>query len=111
MTSEHRQRSILLIDDNPHDYEAFKRSCRKAGMDIPIMYCADGDEALDFLLKRKRNAAQANWPIPGLIVLDLNLPGTDGREVLHILKSHEHLKAIPVIILTTSSNTLDIEWC
>lgn len=103
---------ILLVDDNPQDYQATKRSLQQIGISNPLMYCADGDEALDLLLSGSRKASPANpLPRPCLILLDLNLPGTDGREVLKQLKQNDQLKSIPVVVLTTSSDTNDIEDC
>ena len=94
---------ILLIEDNPADYETTVRAFRGANMANPIFHCEDGDEALDFL-----NATQT---LPGLILLDLNLPGTDGREVLTEIKQCPRLKRIPVIALTTSCSERDVRFC
>ena len=102
---------ILLIDDNPYDYEATKRTFQQLGLKNPLMYCADGDEALDLLQGRSPMFQAALPPRPGLILLDLNLPGTDGRDVLMHLKGDPQLKTIPIIILTTSSDPEDIESC
>jgi CheY-like chemotaxis protein len=101
----------LLIEDSPEDYEATVRALRKAGLANPILRCEDGDEALDFLRRRGRYSAPAGVPRPGLILLDLNLPGTDGREVLEEIKADESLRSIPVVILTTSTDERDVERC
>lgn len=102
---------ILLVEDSPEDFETTKRAFRKAGLKNPIVLCADGDEALDFLHRRGRFADPAASPRPGLILLDLNLPGTDGRQVLEEIKSTEALKQIPVIVLTTSNDERDVAAC
>ena len=73
--------------------------------------CVDGDEALAFLYRTGRYADPQSAPRPGLILLDLNLPGTDGREVLRKIKQDETLKLIPVVVFTTSNNPKDIEAC
>lgn len=105
------QQPILLVEDSPEDYEATTRALRKAGLANPILRCGDGDEALDFLHRRGDYADPARAPRPGVILLDLNLPGTDGREVLAEVKGDDHLKRIPVIVLTTSTDERDIERC
>ena len=99
---------ILLVEDSPEDYETTRRAFRRSGLKNPIIRCADGDEALDFLLRRGKHAEA---PRPGVILLDLNLPGTDGREVLNEIKAHPDLKQIPVIVLTTSSDDRDVSAC
>jgi CheY-like chemotaxis protein len=102
---------ILIVEDSPEDYKATERGLSKAGLANPIYRCADGDEALDFLHRRGEFAAPEAAPRPGMILLDLNLPGTDGREVLAEIKGDPKLKTIPVIVLTTSTDERDIETC
>ena len=102
---------ILLVEDSPEDYEATVRSLRRARLRNPIFHCKDGDSALDYLYQRGEYASLTAAPRPGIILLDLNLPGTDGREVLTVVKQDENLKSIPVIILTTSSDDRDIAAC
>ena len=102
---------ILLVDDNPHDYEATKRCLKQIGVTNPLMYCADGNEALDLLHELSSQRQHSRAPRPSLILLDLNLPGIDGREVLNQLKQDKHLKSIPVVVLTTSSDSKDINAC
>lgn len=100
---------ILLIEDSPEDYEATVRAFERAGLKNPIYRCEDGDNALDFLHRRGRYADPDAAPRPGVILLDLNLPGTDGREVLAEIKADDRLKQIPVIVLTTSDDARDVE--
>ena len=102
---------ILLVEDSPEDFETTQRAFRKAGLKNPIVLCADGDEALDYLHRRGRFADPALAPLPGIILLDLNLPGTDGRQVLEEVKSSPELRHIPVIVLTTSSDERDVAAC
>jgi CheY-like chemotaxis protein len=102
---------ILLVEDSPEDYEATLRALRKAGLVNPIHRCEDGEDALDFLHRRGVYASVDKAPRPGLIMLDLNLPGTDGRQVLEEIKTTENLKATPVVVLTTSTDDRDIEKC
>ncbi|HXY57479.1 MAG TPA: response regulator [Methylocystis sp.] len=103
--------AILLVEDSPEDAEAVLRAFRKSGLINPIHHCADGDEALDYLHRRGRYAQLDAAPRPSVILLDLNMPGTDGREVLAEIKQNEALKQIPVVVLTTSSDERDIEKC
>ena len=102
---------ILLVEDSPEDFETTERAFRRSGLKNPIFRCADGDEALEFLHRRGRYAEPNKAPRPGVILLDLNLPGTDGREVLSEIKNDPNLKQIPVIVLTTSKDERDIEVC
>ena len=102
---------ILLVEDSPEDFEATVRALRQAGLANPIYRCEDGDDALDYLYRRGNYANSVNAPRPGLILLDLNLPGTDGREVLEEIKQADEFKKIPVLVLTTSTDERDIEKC
>ena len=96
---------VLLVEDDPADElitrEAFEYN--KIGNTLHVV--RDGEEALDFLYQR---GAHADAVRPDLILLDLNLPKYDGREVLQRIKNDEHLTAIPVVVLTTSSAEEDI---
>lgn len=99
---------ILLVDDSLDDYEATVRALRRSGVANAIEHCTDGKQALDYLYRRG-NYGDAT--APGVILLDLNLPGIDGREVLVTIKGDAALKKIPVIVLTTSSDERDVEAC
>lgn len=105
------QQSILLVEDSPEDHVAAVRALRKVGVVNPIFRCEDGDETLDFLHRRGKYADPAKAPRPSIILLDLNLPGTDGREVLAEIKADDSLRSIPVVILTTSTDERDVERC
>jgi len=102
---------ILMVEDSPEDFHTMLRAFQKAGLVNPLVWCEDGDEALEYLFCRGKFAPPAHGPRPGIILLDLNLPGTDGHEVLSVVKSNAELKKIPVIILTTSSAEQDIDRC
>jgi CheY-like chemotaxis protein len=99
---------LLIVEDNDEDYETTLRVLRKSPVERQILRCTHGDDALDYLYKREKYA-DPGVKRPSVILLDLNLPGTDGREVLQTIKQHEALRSIPVVILSTSSNPLDIE--
>lgn len=103
------QQTILLVEDSPEDFETTVRALRKTGLANPIQRCEDGDGALDYLRRLGNYAEAGAAPRPGIILLDLNLPGTDGREVLDLIKADPDLRQIPVIVLTTSSDERDVE--
>lgn len=103
--------TILIVEDSPEDYETTIRAFRKSGVSNNIVKCEDGDEALDYLFRRGKYVDPNKSPRPGIILLDLNLPGTDGRDVLAEIKKSDVTKKIPVIVLTTSSDERDIEKC
>lgn len=105
-----KQQSLLVIEDSDEDFFALKRIITKTEISNPIYRCEDGEEALDFLY-REGKYSNRPAPRPALIVLDLNLPGTDGREVLTAIKQDRDLQTIPVVILSTSSNHKDINAC
>lgn len=102
--------SILLVEDNPDDYEATVRSLRDNRCLNPVRWCRDGRAALD-LLGHDRPEGERPADLPAIILLDLNLPGIDGRDVLSAVKAAPHLRRIPVVILTTSSDERDIDRC
>lgn len=102
---------ILIIEDSPEDYETTLRAFRRAGLRNPMVHCATGDDALDFLHRRGRYRAPTPAPRPGIILLDLNLPGTDGREVLAEIKREHELACIPIVVLTTSDDVRDVQAC
>ena len=102
---------ILIVEDSNEDFEALQRFLQRSPTTIPIQRCMNGDQALAFLQRTGSYGDRENAPRPCLIVLDLNLPGTDGREVLRRIKQDEKLKTIPVIVFTTSNNPKDIEEC
>lgn len=105
------RRVILLVEDSPEDREATVRAFRRAGLANPIHECEDGEEALEYLQHRGRYADPKSAPRPSMVLLDLNMPGIDGREVLAAIKGDPELQEIPVIVLTTSSDERDVEAC
>lgn len=103
--------TILLVEDNHDDYEATIRSFRKAELKNPVHWCENGSEALDYLFRQGRYANDASVQTPCLILLDLNMPGVDGRAILKTIKSDKRTQSIPTIVLTTSSAEVDINQC
>ena len=103
--------SILIVEDSPSDYESVARAFKKLGVKDAVYHCESGEEALDFLYHRKGYSGAQKAPRPSVILLDLNLPGTDGRDVLKQIKNDPNLKSIPVVVLTTSDLEKDIREC
>ncbi len=97
--------NVLLVEDNPADVELTRLSLEETRLAHNLHVMQNGDQALAFLNRRFPYEAA---PRPDLTLLDLNLPGTDGRAVLAEIKSDEKLKDIPVVILTTSAADRDI---
>ena len=98
---------ILLIEDNDYDAELTMRALREYNMGNKIVRLSDGQEALDYFFSTKEKPNE----IPRVILLDLKLPGVNGLEVLKQLKNHELTQTIPVVILTSSTEEIDIQTC
>ena len=112
MIREQHQPTLLVIEDSDEDFEALCRIINQVSIvSLSVQRCIDGDDALDFLYRQGEYHNGGNISYPELILLDLNLPGTDGREVLATIKQNEALKTIPVVVLSTSSNPKDIAVC
>lgn len=99
-------KTILLVEDSPGDVRLTRQAFREADGALRFHVAADGVEALSFLRRRGRHYYA---PRPDLILLDLNLPRMDGRQVLAEIKRDDELKAIPTVILTTSGTEGDVE--
>jgi len=97
--------SILLVEDNPGDVRLAKEGLKDSKLINKLYSVKDGVEAMDFLHKKGK---YSDVPFPDLIILDLNLPKKDGREVLAEIKGDKYLKRIPVVIMTVSSSEEDI---
>jgi len=100
--------NILIVEDEEAHAALTERAIRKAGRANRIDIVTDGEEALDYLFNCRKYSDASKYPCPGLIVLDIKLPGIDGIEVLRRIKTHPVLKKIPVIMLTTSKREEDI---
>jgi chemotaxis family two-component system response regulator Rcp1 len=96
---------VLLVEDSPGDVRLTQEAFRDANKSVHLHVASDGVEAMAFL---RHEGAHVHAPRPDLILLDLNLPKMDGREVLANIKNDESLKTIPVVVLTTSDAEVDI---
>ena len=99
--------TILLVEDNPAHAELVIRSFESQRVANKIYHVWDGEEALDYLLRRGNYADPEKSPRPNVVLLDLRLPKIDGLEVLREIKNTEGLKRVPVVVLTTSQAEID----
>ena len=100
---------ILLVEDNPDDVELTRLAFAEAGAPHRLHVLSDGAEAVDYLLRRGRHAAREAADLPALVLLDLNLPRLDGREVLQAIRADDATKCLPVVVLTTSAEPFDVD--
>ena len=103
--SRHRPPRILLVEDSPADIELTRQALAEAEIATEVFVCSDGEQATRFL---HHEGDHADAPRPDLIVLDLNLPRKDGRELLVEIKHDTELSMIPVVVLTTSASDEDV---
>ncbi len=108
MGRQQREVNILLVEDNPDHAELTLKALKDGNLLNEIFWVKDGEEALDFLYRRGRYADATTAPRPELILLDIGLPKADGHEVLRRIKTDEALRAIPVVMLTTSEREDEI---
>ena len=102
---------VLLVEDDLDDVAITRRAFEVARFANPLYVVRDGEEAMEFLQHTGRYADASKAPRPGLIILDLNLPRLDGREVLRQVKADPQLQSIPVVVLTTSGDKVDVRSC
>lgn len=96
---------ILMADDDEEDCMLAQEALREGRLNNPIYFVHDGEQLLNFL---RRRPPYQDAPRPGLVLLDLNMPRRDGREALADIKADEKLRAIPIVVMTTSKSELDI---
>lgn len=103
------EREILLVEDNPDDVELTRIAFDEAGSSYRLRVVTDGADALDYLLARGRHAARQAADLPALVLLDLNLPKVNGREVLQAIRNDPATRSLPVVVLTTSAEPYDVD--
>jgi CheY-like chemotaxis protein len=103
--SESQRLQILLVEDDPDDVVLMTEVLGETGIPSDLQVASDGEEAMDVFYRRR---GFADAPVPDLVLLDLNLPKKDGRQVLREIKAHPTLCRIPVIVLTTSAHEQDV---
>jgi CheY-like chemotaxis protein len=108
MRTEGKMITILLADDDPDDRKLTQDAFTENRL-VNVLHCVeDGEELMEYLRRQGRYADQKDAPLPGLILLDLNMPRKDGREALKEIKADPALRRIPVVVLTTSKAEEDI---
>lgn len=103
--------AILMAEDDDDDFELARMAFAKAGLDSPLWRVKDGEELMDFLLRRGAYKEPPELPFPLVVLLDLRMPKKDGWEALAEIKSNARLRRIPVAVLTTSNEDGDIARC
>jgi len=102
---------ILIADDDEDDLLLMRDAFAVSGIPLDLRTVSDGEELLEYLFRRSKYEDPFLSPEPTLILLDLNMPRKNGREALAEIKAHRILRQIPVVVLTTSKETLDIQQC
>jgi len=108
MKGKERPITILMADDDPDDRELTREAFRESRLANEFHTVEDGEELMDYLHRRGRYAQLNGAPLPGLILLDLNMPRKAGREALKEIKGDPPLRRIPIVVLTTSKAEEDI---
>ncbi|MFN8294347.1 MAG: response regulator [Chitinophagales bacterium] len=102
---------VLLVEDNPYDAELTLYALQARNFANSIYHVRDGQEALDFIFAEGKYTERKTAKPPKLVLLDLKMPKINGVEVLEELKKHEASKTIPVVVLTSSNEDIDIDRC
>jgi len=100
--------AILLAEDDPDDQYLINEALEENQLNTRLYIVSDGEELLDYLNRRGKYQDSQKWPMPSLILLDLNMPRKDGREALREIKADPKLRHIPVVALTTSKAEEDV---
>jgi len=101
--------AILLAEDDPDDQYLISEALDENRLNARLYIVSDGEELLDYLNRREKYQEREKWPMPSLILLDLNMPRKDGREALSEIKADPALQHIPVVALTTSRAEKDVK--
>jgi two-component system, response regulator len=110
--NKNEKRLLFIVDDDQDDQLLAQETFKELGLkDIDIKFMGDGQQLVDYLRREGAYSGKENLPVPSLILLDLNMPLMDGRQVLLELKADRELRNIPVVILTTSLSNDDFQHC
>jgi two-component system response regulator len=104
MAGMRSQQPILLVEDNPDDVAITLRAFRDAGIPNEVLVARDGTEAMEYLIDGPSRGAAAS---PALVLLDLHMPGADGHEILRRIRADRRTRTIPVVVLTSSTDSGD----
>ncbi|WP_029527344.1 response regulator [Polaromonas glacialis] len=99
--------SVMVVEDNDEDFETVVEAARRTGIPHRLHRATSGGECLGML----QASVQSHSPLPALLLLDLNTPGDDGRDALRLIKTSSQLRAIPTVVLSTSANPRDVDFC
>lgn len=100
--------TILMAEDDPEDLMLVREAWEESRLANDLRCVRDGEELMDYLLRRGKHSDPSSSPRPGVILLDLNMPKKDGREALKEIKAHPELRTIPIVVLTSSDAEEDI---
>jgi two-component system response regulator len=103
------RKTILLVDDDKDDVFFFQYALETAGVDNPLQIAVNGQQAIDYLAGTGQYADRVKFPLPGLVLLDLKLPIKTGLDVLRWVQTQPHLAGVVVVVLTSSSEPVDVE--
>jgi CheY-like chemotaxis protein len=104
VTARERPR-VVIVEDSDEDFDTASEAIQRAGMNIELQRFTTGDGCIEWF------ARQPDAGMPPLVLLDLNIPGRDGRDVLQAIRDRPALRSLPVVIVTTSANPRDVRWC
>lgn len=108
MTASRQAITILVADDDPDDQAMTREAFLECRLYNPLVFVSDGEQLMDYLHNRGAFADAERFPLPGLVLLDLNMPRLDGREALRMIKDDPALRQVPVVVLTTSKAEEDV---
>jgi CheY-like chemotaxis protein len=108
MNQTNANSTILMVDDDPDDFFLAREALKESGLTSDFRLVSDGKELMDYLYRRGQFMGLEDAPMPNLILLDLNMPRKDGREVLAEIKKNPDFRRIPIVIFTTSRDERDI---
>jgi CheY-like chemotaxis protein len=109
ISADNAHKEILLVEDNPDDVELTRIAFDEAKIANQLTVVRDGAEALDYLFARGAYADRDPHALPSIVLLDLNLPRMDGREVLQAIRDNPITRSLPVVVLTTSAEPFDVQ--